>query len=309
MPNLFAVTASTTLNLRSSPELRPDNIIGAMPHGHIVTKLEDADPPFVKVSTTLAGETLTGFCSSNFLEPAETEGSGGTTVVTLTEIDDGVRILKLANDKAVFFTSDMDIDVDGAPNAYGPNESGLERNKNGKNKKGQFVAVVTDDNGNPIKQSTDDPFPGMFISTTTLFDPTKPRRSTLRYVNGVQVPYIVIPGQLVGGLMQMGDPALVIDLKTGEQVKAIVADAGPTRKTGEASAFLAAKITKQQTPVASKKSFSNPRDGGTDERRFRYIIFPGRTLSWPQTNDAIETAVDDALADLSAAQLKAITTA
>jgi hypothetical protein len=80
MPNLFAVTASTTLNLRSSPKLRPDNIIGAMPHGHIVTKLEDADPPFVKVSTTLAGETLTGFCSSDFLEPAETEGSGGTTV-------------------------------------------------------------------------------------------------------------------------------------------------------------------------------------------------------------------------------------
>lgn len=80
MPNLFAVTASTTLNLRSSPELRPDNIIGAMPHGHIVTKLEDADPPFVKVSTTFAGETLTGFCSRDFLQPAETGGSGGTTV-------------------------------------------------------------------------------------------------------------------------------------------------------------------------------------------------------------------------------------
>jgi hypothetical protein len=78
MPNLFAVTASTTLNLRKTPELRADNIILAMPHGQIVTKLEDADPPFVKVSTTLAGETLTGFCSSKFLEPAETEGSGGT---------------------------------------------------------------------------------------------------------------------------------------------------------------------------------------------------------------------------------------
>ena len=78
MPNVFAVTASTTLNLRSSPEPRPDNVIAAMPHGHIVTKLEDADPPFVKVSTTLAGETLTGFCSSEFLERAETEGSVGT---------------------------------------------------------------------------------------------------------------------------------------------------------------------------------------------------------------------------------------
>ena len=69
--------------------------------------------------------------------------NGPTTVVTLTEIHDGVRILKLANDKAVFFTSDMDIDVDGAPNAYGPNDSGLEVNKDGKNKKGQFrVALI-----------------------------------------------------------------------------------------------------------------------------------------------------------------------
>ena len=32
--------------------------------------------------------------------------------------------------------------------------------------------------------------------------------------------------------MQMGDPALVIDLENGEQVKAIVADGGPTFKTG-----------------------------------------------------------------------------
>jgi hypothetical protein len=242
MPNTFAVTASNTLFLRSSPEVRPDNIIGALSHGQIVTKLEDADPPFVKVSTTLAGETSTGFCSSKFLEPAETGGSGDTTVVTLTKIHDGVRILKLANDKAVFFTSDMDIDVDGAPNAYGPNDSGLERNQNGMDGD-QFVAVVTDDSGkNPIKQSSDDPFPGMFISTTTLFDPTKPIRSTLRYVSGTAVPYIVIPRQLVeeGGLMQLGDPALVIDLNTGEQVKAIVADKGPRRKTGEASAFLAA---------------------------------------------------------------------
>jgi hypothetical protein len=96
------VSANTTLNLRKTPELRPDNIIGPMPHGHIVTKLEDADPPFVKVRTTLGGETLTGFCSGNFLEPAETGGSGDTAGVTLTKIDDGVRILKLANDKAIF---------------------------------------------------------------------------------------------------------------------------------------------------------------------------------------------------------------
>ena len=89
MPNVFAVSASTTLNLRSSPELRPDNIVGAMPHGQIVTKLEDADPPFVKVSTTLGRETLTGFCSRDFLEAAETEGSGGTAEKfdkTLTEV-------------------------------------------------------------------------------------------------------------------------------------------------------------------------------------------------------------------------------
>lgn len=309
MPDQFAVSASTTLNLRSSPSTSGDNIIAALPHGQIVTKVADAAAPFVKVRTILNGDTITGFCSQDFLVAVTPSGTGSAAVITKLTIKDGVEIKQLASGKAVFFTSDMDIDVDGAPNAYGPSDSGLELNVNGKNSKGQWVGVVTDDNGDPVKQGPDDPFPGKYISTTTLQDTTKPVRSTLRYVNAVAVPYIVLPGQIVGGQLHMGDPALVIDTKTGVQVKAIVADSGPTTKTGEASAMLAALISKQDTskkPVGAPKSFSSPRSGGTDERRYRYIVFPGQALTWPQTVDAINAAVDAAVAGLNGPERAAL---
>src|SRR5216684_3395413 len=96
---------------------------------------------------------------------------------------------------AVLFEAGMKIDADGAPNAYGPNNSGLDLTDNAKNinkktKKVTWPGFVTDANGKPVVQTTG-PYKGFYVSTTSLragndADPS-------RYVDATRIPYIALP--------------------------------------------------------------------------------------------------------------------
>ena len=69
-PHQFKVI-SDTLNLRSTPEVNPTNILAALPEGHIVTKLGNSDAEkWWEVSTIFKSETLTGFVAHGFLAPS-----------------------------------------------------------------------------------------------------------------------------------------------------------------------------------------------------------------------------------------------
>lgn len=61
----------TKLNLRSSGEVVPDNIIARLPQGQIVTRI-GSEPDSEKwwwVRTILNGSTLEGFVSKSYLSP------------------------------------------------------------------------------------------------------------------------------------------------------------------------------------------------------------------------------------------------
>jgi hypothetical protein len=64
------------------------------------------------------------------------------------------------------------------------------------------------------------------------------------------------------------------------------------------------QITAQEARTPG--SFLNPRSGGTEEQRFRYIAFPGTRMRWPQTRAEIEAGVDAALASLTVEQRRVI---
>src|SRR5438270_4869480 len=53
----------------------------------------------------------------------------------------------------VFFTAGMTIDADGAPNAYGPRNKGLDYTANARGAHG-WVALVTNKHGNPVRQKS-----------------------------------------------------------------------------------------------------------------------------------------------------------
>jgi peptidoglycan hydrolase-like protein with peptidoglycan-binding domain len=213
----------------------------------------------------------------------------------------GVQVSELQSGIAVFYRAGMDIDADGSPLAYNPEDTGLDVNEDAMDGS-QWVGVVTDDAGNPVIQNRSDPAPGFYVSTTSLEDPSQAATSPSRYVDATKIPYIVIPGGALGRA-RLGHPTIVLDVLTGRRVKGIVADAGPRDKIGESSVFLAAAIMDQPiSPLGDPDSnnFSNPRTGGTEAKRFLYLILTANPpLRWPLTLGQIDAAVDSALSKFS----------
>jgi hypothetical protein len=213
----------------------------------------------------------------------------------------GVQVSELASGIAVFYRAGMDIDADGSAHAYNPENTGLDINEDALDGS-EWVGVVTDEDGNPVIQNSSDPAPGFYVSTTSLEDPGYTVTKPSRYVDAAKIPYIVIPGGALGRA-RLGHPTIVLDVSTGRRVRGIVADAGPKDKIGEASMFLAAAIMDQRIcPLDDPDSntFSNPRSGGTDSRRFLYIILTANPpLMWPLTRGQIDAAVDLALSKFS----------
>jgi len=165
---------------------------------------------------------------------------------------------------ATMYKAKMAIDADGSPRAYGPNNTGLDWTANA-GYPGNWWGVVTDSNGDPIIQGPGDPYPGMYVSTTSLVNSAYGVTNPLRYTNSETVPFFVLPSAVVSlGGIRIGDVGYVYNTQTGQGCFAIYADAGPSGKLGEGSIYLA-----QQIGINS-----NPRTGGTSLGIIDYIIFP-----------------------------------
>ncbi len=191
------------------------------------------------------------------------------------------QIISLPGEPPNFrFTAGMAIDADGAPNAYHPkNIKDALDYLSSAGKPGNWWALVTDNDkphGRPVIQGPDDPFPGYYISTTSLEDVTKPRADPKRYVDSTVVPYFVLPKKLAQKFRaQVGDFGAVIkrEQRGGEKVVfAIYADLGPPRKLGEGSIALAKALG---VP-------SSPKTGGS-HGHIDYIVFPGSGNGKPRS--------------------------
>lgn len=190
-----------------------------------------------------------------------------------------VTVWALSGKKAFFFKAGMDIDADGAPDAYHPSNKGRDYLENA-GSPGNWWGIVTDNgqpNGEPVIQRSNDPFPGYYISKTALEDPTKPKNNPTRYVDASKIPYIVLPPQLtlrngrnVGA--NLGDMAVVINAKNRKYSCAIFADIGPRKKIGEGSIALADTLG---IP-------SDPKKGGT-KGDVIYVVFPGSGNRMPRS--------------------------
>lgn len=158
----------------------------------------------------------------------------------------------------------MTIDADGAPNAYGPKNRGLDYTANARNASG-WAALVTNAKGHPIVQRAG-PYRGYYISTTSLeqqniHDPRDPRR----YLDARRIPYIALPGDFARRFgISLGDLAMVVNTENGRSAYAIFADVGPRGRIGEGSIALANKL---RVP-------SNPRHDSVPNG-VTYLIFPG----------------------------------
>jgi hypothetical protein len=182
-------------------------------------------------------------------------------------------IWHLPESSAFFFRSGMTIDADGAPNAYNADDTGLDYLRNA-GQPGQWDGIVEDDDGNPVVQGPGDPFPGFYISCTSLFDRTKHHRDPARFVDASQIPYVALPGDLAERTgARLGDLVLVYNDRTDRFSFAIFADIGAF---GEGSIALAENLG----------IHSDARRGGSPGGIF-YLVFPGSGDGRPMSLDEI----------------------
>lgn len=203
---------------------------------------------------------LTAFVSACGSKSDTTPVNCDKTLLTTIE---NFQVWKLNNSKAVVFNAKMTIDADGSPNAYCPDNKGLDFTANA-GKPGNWFGIVTDSNGKPVIQKNSDPTPGCYVSPTTLVDKTLSKENPLKYVNSEKIPFIALPPELlILGNIRIGDFAYVYNTKNKKASFAIFADGGPRKKLGEGSVFLAEQLGINKSP----------RNGGTG-KGIIYIIFP-----------------------------------
>ena len=184
-----------------------------------------------------------------------------------------VPIWRLPDSRAFFFVSRMAIDADGAPNAYNSENTGLDELANA-GEPSRWDGIITDRHGNPLIQRENDPFPGYYISCTSLSDETKEFTDPTSYVNASKIPYVVLPREVADrGGARLGDFGLVMNLRNGKSSFAIYADIGTL---GEGSVALADALG----------IWSDARHGGQSDG-ILYLLFPESGNLRPRTIDEI----------------------
>ena len=100
-------------------------------------------------SNDLLGELSLALKHSSALRSNGWNSAGSGTIA-------GVQVSELASGIAVFYRAGMDIDADGSPHAYNPENTGLDVNEDALDGS-EWVGVVTNDDGNPVIQNISDP--------------------------------------------------------------------------------------------------------------------------------------------------------
>jgi hypothetical protein len=193
------------------------------------------------------------------------------------EPEQDIPIGRLPGSSAFFYQSGMTIDADGAPNAYHPDNSGLDDLANA-GSPGRWEGLAKDADGEPFVQGPNDPFPGYYVSATALSDRSKPVSDPTRYVDASRIPFVVLPGGMARQLgSRPGDFAVAFNLRNGKSSYAIFGDVGPYDRIGEGSVALAENLGIR----------SDARNGGT-RRGIVYLVFPGSGNGRPRTIEEID---------------------
>lgn len=210
---------------------------------------------------------------------------------TPSETFRGTQILRQADKLAYAYETDHKaVDADGAPNAYHPDDTGLDFLANaGYPRSDWWKDVLVPDPAHPATAyiQPSGAFQGYFVSMTALRKPHGNPLDPATFVDATRVPYVVIPSgfQNLPDVAKQGDVGFATHIPSGLTSAFIVGDAGGgnTARLGEASIALFTALGGHNP---------NPRNGqGLPAGKIQYIVFPGSRKAgngiWPRTNEDI----------------------
>jgi hypothetical protein len=201
---------------------------------------------------------------------------------------------------AIAFASQMQVNTDGAPDSYHPDDIGVTHICNGvstgagckweasclprfRQAKAEgfhgptkvcFFAMATDAQGIPIIQGPSDPNPGYFVSTTALRQPGEDVRTPRAQLDSNTVPFAVIPTTWQSAAepgARLGDFGVAYRRSTGKVAFFVIGDLGPRRKLGEGSIALHQALGND--PFAMRFGVRRARKG-IGGRDVVYLLFP-----------------------------------
>lgn len=211
-----------------------------------------------------------------------------------------VQVFRDAGSKAIAFASQMQVNTDGAPDSYHPDDTGITHICNGvsvgpacawkasclpefRQAKAEhfrgptkicFFAMATDSHGLPIIQGNADPKPGYFVSTTALHQPGENIRTPQAQLDSNTVSFAVIPGtwQTSGKPgPRLGDFGVAYRRSNGKSAFFVIGDTGPRNKLGEGSVALHQALGND--PFMLRFGVRRARKGIGD-RDVVYVVFP-----------------------------------
>jgi hypothetical protein len=228
-----------------------------------------------------------------------------------------IPVLRDETSKAVVYASQMQVDTDGAPDSYHPDNIGITHLCNGvsvgpecqwkadclsdfRQAKAEdfrgptkicFFGMATNKNGEPVVQGASDPKPGYFVSTTALKQPGQPATSQQAQLDSDTVPYVVIPGSWQSSGKpgpKLGDVGAAYRRSNGKVAYFIVGDVGPRNKLGEGSVALHQALG--NSPFVTRNGVRRALRG-IGGRDIVYVLFPdSRPSSGPYTPGSISDA-------------------
>jgi len=192
------------------------------------------------------------------------------------------KVFKL-DSNVVGFVGEMTIDVDGSPQAYNPQDTGLDALCSAGCAGHLSPDVIVFVKGKPYIQKSADPFPGYYLASTALTDGRFHDTDFRRYVNAEKIPYISVPPNMLK-YVRKGDIVFVHNKKTNKNAFAIVADVGNNLHIGEGSVALADSLGVKILYKKTKHQIS-----GCDaiNGTVAYIIFKNTGTGKPLTVEEI----------------------
>jgi hypothetical protein len=215
------------------------------------------------------------------------------------EIGD-VGIFRDSSTNAIAFASQMQVNTDGAPDSYHPDDIGITHICNGVSlgasctwkpqcladfrqaraesfrgpTKVCFFAMATDGAGVPIIQGAADPKPGFFVSTTALKQPGQNVRTPRAQLDSNTVPFAVIPGNWQASGRpgpKLGDVGVAYRRSNDKLAFFVIGDTGPRNKLGEGSVALHQALGND--PFVMRFGIRRARQG-IGGRDVAYLLFP-----------------------------------